>query len=54
MAVLAECPFCHRRQTAKSKKCVSKNGKGCGADLEKAKRLGKVKYWIAYRIPGGK
>ena len=54
MAVLAECPFCHRRQTAKSKRCASKNGKGCGADLEKAKRSGKVKYWIAYRIPGGK
>jgi hypothetical protein len=54
MAVLAECPFCHRRQTTRSKKCTSKNGKGCGADLEKAKRSGKVKYWIAYRVPGGK
>lgn len=54
MAVLAECPFCHRRQTAKSKKCMSRNGRGCGADLEKARRAGKIKYWIAYRLPGGK
>lgn len=54
MAVLAECPYCHRRQTVKSKKCRSKNGKGCGADLEKARRAGKVNYWIAYRLPGGK
>jgi integrase len=54
MAILAECPFCHRRQTVKSKRCVSKNGRGCGADLEKARRSGKVKYWIAYRLPGGK
>jgi hypothetical protein len=36
------------------KKCRSKTGRGCGADLEKAKRSGKVKYWIAYRLPGGK
>ena len=54
MAVLLECPFCHKRQTVKSKRCRSKNGKGCGADLEKAKRSGKVRYWIAYRLPGGK
>jgi len=54
MAILAECPFCHRRQTVKSKKCLSQNGNGCGADLEKAKRAGKVHYWIAYRLPGGK
>ncbi len=54
MAVLAECPFCHRRQTVRSKKCMSSGGKGCGADLEKAKRSGKIKYWITYRLPGGK
>ena len=54
MAILAECPMCHRRQSIRSKRCMSKNGKGCGADLEKAKRSGKVKYWIAYRLPGGK
>ena len=54
MAVLAECPFCHRRQSARSKRCTSKKGKGCGADLEKARRSAKVKYWIAYRLPGGK
>ena len=33
---------------------LSKRGRGCGADLEKAKRSGKVNYWIAYRFPGGK
>ena len=54
MAVLAECPFGHRRQSIRSKKCTSKNGKGCGADLEKAKRSGKIKCWIAFRLPGGK
>jgi integrase len=54
MAILAECPFCHRRQTVKNKKCLSQNGNGCGADLEKAKRAGKLHYWIAYRLPGGK
>lgn len=54
MAILAECPFCHRRQTVKSKRCISRNGRGCGADLDKARRSGKVKYWIAYRLPGGK
>jgi len=54
MAVLAECPMGHRRQSIRSKRCMSKNGKRGGADLEKAKRSGKVKYWIAYRLPGGK
>jgi integrase len=54
MAVLAECPYCHKRQTVRSKKCASKNGVGCGADLEKARKSGKVIYWIAYRLPGGK
>ena len=27
---------------------------GCGLDLDKAKRSKKVKYWIQYRLPGGK
>ena len=54
MAVLLECPFCHRRQSSRSKLCLSKGGKGCGADLEKARKSGKIKYWIAYRLPGGK
>jgi len=33
---------------------MSRKGNGCGADLEKAGRAGKVKFWIAYRLPGGK
>jgi hypothetical protein len=34
MAILAECPFCHRMLTVKSKKCSSSTGKVCGADPE--------------------
>lgn len=49
MAILAECPMCHRKQATKNKLCVS-----CGDDLEKAKRSKRVKYWIHYRLPGGK
>lgn len=48
MAILAECPFCHKKQATKNKLC------SCGADLEKLKRSKKVKYWISYRLPGGK
>lgn len=47
MAVLAECPYCHRKQALKNKLC-----KNCGADLDKLKRAHqKVKYWIQYRMP---
>ena len=49
MAILAECPFCHKKQAVKNKRC------DCGADLEKLKRAKeKVRYWIAYRLPGGR
>lgn len=48
MAILAECPFCHKKQSVKNRLC------GCGADLVKLKRSQKVKYWITYRLPGGK
>ena len=49
MAILAECPFCHKKQAVKNKRC------DCGADIEKLKRAKeKVRYWIAYRLPGGK
>jgi len=47
MAILAECPFCHNKQTVKNKICK------CGSDLDKAKRSKKVRYWISYRIPIG-
>jgi len=49
MAILAECPRCHRKQAGKNKFCI-----GCGNDLDKAKRSKRVKYWITYRMPGGK
>jgi integrase len=42
VAVLAECPFCHVKQSAKNKQCK------CGADLVKAKRS------INFRMPDGK
>jgi integrase len=48
MAVLAECPICHRKQSARNKNCA------CGKDLDKAKRSKLVRYWIQYRLPGGK
>ena len=48
MAILAECPQCHKKQAVKNRIC------DCGADLVKLKRSGKVHYWIQYRLPGGK
>jgi len=45
MALLAECPICHKKQSTKNKLCK------CGEDLDKQKRSKKVKYWIAYRLP---
>jgi hypothetical protein len=49
MAILAECPICHRKQAIRNKVC------SCGQDLAKAKKAKeKVKYWITYRLPGGK
>lgn len=49
MAILAECPFCRRKQATKNRQC-----KECGADLVKAKRSQKVKYWISYYLSNGK
>lgn len=48
MAILAECPACHRKQSNKNKFC------GCGEALDKAKRSKRVRYWITYRLPGEK
>ena len=48
MAVLAECPVCHKKQSVRIKLCH------CGEDLDKAKRSKKVRFWISYRLPGGK
>ena len=59
MAILAECPQCHKKQSVRNKACV------CGKDLDKAKRAnrklhfqgkdytcGTVRYWIDYIVPG--
>ena len=48
MAVLQECPICNNKQSFKRKKCK------CCASLDKLKKAGKIKYWIQYRLPGGK
>ncbi len=49
MAILAECPRCHRKQAVKNRNCA-----GCESDLVKPKRAGKVRYWIHYRVPSDK
>jgi len=46
MAILAECPRCHRKQAGNNRECP------CGEDLVKAKRSQRVRYWITYRIEG--
>lgn len=46
MAILAECPICHKKQKTKNRLC------SCGADLDQAKRNQKVKYYIVYRVNG--
>ncbi|MFC1580007.1 tyrosine-type recombinase/integrase [Thermodesulfobacteriota bacterium] len=49
MAVLAECPICHRKVTIKKVECP------CGANMAKLKRQKKkVKYHINFLIPDGK
>ena len=48
MAILAECSMCHKRQSVRNHRCL------CGEDLDRQKRSKKVRYWIVYRIPGGK
>ncbi len=56
MAILAQCPICHKKQSVSHKTCIGKI-KGdipCGAKLDKLKKAKKVKYWISYRVPGGK
>jgi integrase len=48
MSVLIECKICKKRQSVKNKRCR------CGEDLDKAKRSRKTKFYIRYRLPGGK
>jgi integrase len=48
MAILAECPWCHKKQSTRNRMC------SCGNGLVAAKRAKKVRYWVSYRLPGGK
>ncbi|MGB5748884.1 MAG: hypothetical protein WBM69_18020, partial [Desulfobacterales bacterium] len=48
MAILAECPICHKKQSLKNKKCK------CDLSFDDAKGAKKVRYWISYRMPDGK
>lgn len=48
MSILAECPYCRKKQSVKNRVCT------CGADLMKAKGSQRVRYWINYRMPDGK
>lgn len=48
MAILQQCPRCRQRQALKNKACR------CGEKLDQAKRSKRVRYWISYRLPGGK
>lgn len=56
MAVLAECPRCHKKQSIKNKVCRGTRKQPCGDNLDKAKKNNtkteKVRYWIAYRANG--
>jgi hypothetical protein len=47
MAILAECPICHRKQSIHNKVCA-----GCGDKIDKQKQNGKVRFWITYRLGG--
>jgi hypothetical protein len=48
MAILQECPICKNKLSVKKKQCK------CGADLDKLKNSGKIRYWINYKLPNGK
>jgi len=48
MAILAECPRCHKRQAVKNRHC------SCETDLVREKQRQKVRYWLVNRLPNGK
>jgi len=48
MAILAECPTCHRKQATRNKVCK------CGENMDRAKKSRRVRYWIQYRLDGGR
>jgi integrase len=58
VAILAECPVCHTRQSKRNKKCIGwldkKSGLKCKQNLDDAKKAKKVRYHITYRMPDGK
>jgi|GEM_PF-1168707 hypothetical protein len=45
MSVHVECPGCRQKNSLRNKRCT------CGRDLDRAKRAGRIRYWIHYRIP---
>jgi len=47
MSILAQCPICKKKISPKNKICP------CGQDMDKAKKNGRVIYYISYRLPGG-
>jgi hypothetical protein len=49
MAVLQECPICHRTQSLKNKKCCK-----CENNLDTAKRSNQIKYYVDYFLSSGK
>ena len=48
MAILAECPICKKKQGIRNKVC------SCGENLDQAKKSKRVRYWIAFYLPGKK
>lgn len=58
MAILAECPVCHTRQSKRNKKCIGwldkKSDLKCMQNLDDAKKAKKVRYHITYRMSDGK
>ncbi len=49
MSILAECPVCGRVWRLSAKVC-----KVCKNDLDQSKRSRTVRYWINFRLPGGR
>jgi len=49
MSILAECPACGRLQRLSAKACIN-----CSNDMDKSKKSRTVRYWLDFRIPGGK
>lgn len=47
MAVLIECPKCRMKQKATNKRCTK-----CEANIENAKKSGKARYWVHFRVAG--